>query len=62
MDLTKYPLDSHACQLQIGSFGYTAEDMLYRWAKPKGVSIADNVEMAQFRLVNYKTFTNTKPL
>ena len=58
MDLTKFPLDSHTCELQIGSFGYSAEDMIYRWATPKSVTIDKNVEMAQFRLVNYKTFAD----
>ena len=30
MDLRKFPLDSHICRLEIGSFGFTAQDVVYR--------------------------------
>ena len=56
MDLAKFPLDSQICRLQIGSFGYSAEDTLYRWSKPKAVTIDKLVQMAQMEIVNYKTF------
>ena len=55
MDLTKFPLDSQICKLKIGSFAYSAEDAIYRWAKPKAVSIDKLVQMAQMKIVNYKT-------
>ena len=55
MDLSKFPLDSHTCQLQIGSFGYSGVDVVYRWARPKAVTIDKLVQMAQFTLVTYKT-------
>ena len=56
MDLAKFPLDSQTCRLQIGSFGYSAEDTLYRWAKPKPVTIDKLVQMAQMKIVKYETF------
>ena len=31
MNLVKFPLDSQTCQLVIGSFAYTAEDVIYKW-------------------------------
>ena len=30
MNLVKFPLDSQKCKLEIGSFGYTAKDVVYR--------------------------------
>jgi len=56
MDLAKFPLDSQSCRLQVGSFAYSAEDTLYRWSKPKAVSIDKLVQMAQMKIVSYKTF------
>ena len=37
----------------IGSFGYSAEDIVYQWKKPKAVAI-DKLGLAQFHLVDYK--------
>jgi hypothetical protein len=55
MNLQKFPLDSQVCPLTIGSFGYSAEDIVYEWKKPNAVSI-DEVGMAQFLLKDYKSF------
>ena len=55
MDLRKFPLDSQNCPLNIGSFGYSAEDIVYSWAKPKAVSI-DKLGLAQFHLTRYETY------
>ena len=41
------------CPLVIGSFGYSAEDIVYQWKKPKAVAI-DKLGLAQFHLVDYK--------
>ena len=30
MDLRKFPLDSQACPLEIGSFGFNDKEMIYR--------------------------------
>ncbi len=30
MDLRKFPLDSQACPLEIGSFGFNSQEMIYR--------------------------------
>ena len=32
MDFHRYPIDTQQCSLQIESFGYTADDILYRWS------------------------------
>ena len=39
----------------IGSFGYSAEDVVYVWQQPKAVAI-DKLGMAQFHLVDFKSF------
>ena len=31
MDLRKFPLDRQTCPLQIGSFGYDAGDIIYKY-------------------------------
>ena len=33
MNLVKFPLDSQTCKLEIGSFGYTAKDVIYRYLR-----------------------------
>ena len=43
------------CPLVIGSFGYNAEDVVYKWKQPKAVSI-DKLGLAQFHLVDYKSY------
>lgn len=55
MDLRKFPLDSHVCPLEIGSFGHDSKDIVYQWSKPKAVSI-DKLGLAQFHLVEYNAF------
>ena len=37
------------CPLVIGSFGYSAEDVVFKWKQPKAVSI-DKLGLAQFHL------------
>merc|ERR1712106_27134 len=51
MDLRKFPLDSHTCNLEIGSFGYTAQDVIYKW-QSKPFSVGEDVALAQFHLAN----------
>lgn len=51
MNLVKFPLDSQNCKLEIGSFGYTAKDVLYKWQK-KPFSIGEEVALAQFHLAD----------
>lgn len=55
MNLRKFPLDSQMCPLTIGSFGYSADDVVIQWKKPNPVSI-DELGLAQFHLVSYNHF------
>ncbi|KAK3921925.1 Gamma-aminobutyric acid receptor subunit alpha-6 [Frankliniella fusca] len=51
MHLRKFPLDSQRCPLLIGSYGYTASDLVYAWHST-GVGLEPGVELAQYDLVN----------
>ena len=31
MDLTYFPMDSQLCTLEIESYGYTMDDVIYQW-------------------------------
>ena len=52
MHLRKYPFDSQSCPLELGSFSYTARDVVYRWAASP-VSM-DSLQMAQYKLTSLK--------
>ena len=43
------------CPLVIGSFGYSAEDVVFKWKQPKAVAI-DKLGLAQFHLVDYESY------
>jgi len=51
MYLGKYPFDSQSCPLEIGSFGYTAQDVTYKWSSSP-LSM-DEVEMSQYKLTSW---------
>ena len=34
MDLQKFPMDTHVCKLQIGSFQYPDTEIIYNWEQP----------------------------
>ena len=39
MNLVKFPLDSQTCKLEIGSFAYTANDVIYRYMSDTASSL-----------------------
>ncbi|KAH0811082.1 hypothetical protein MTP99_011533 [Tenebrio molitor] len=51
MNLEDFPMDIQRCPLKFGSFGYTAQDVLYRWNKARQVAIADDMKLSQFDLI-----------
>ncbi|XP_021915674.1 gamma-aminobutyric acid receptor subunit alpha-1-like isoform X2 [Zootermopsis nevadensis] len=55
MHLRKFPLDSQSCPLLIGSYGYRSDDIVYEWDRERPVVVEENVELSQYRLVNYTT-------
>ncbi|KAG9482272.1 hypothetical protein GDO78_011129 [Eleutherodactylus coqui] len=55
MDLTKYPLDEQECRLDLESYGYSAEDILYNWSETQDqIHGLDKLELAQFTITDYK--------
>ena len=51
MHLRKYPFDFQSCPLDVGSFSYTASDVVYQWAD-NPVSL-DEVELSQYKLTSW---------
>ncbi|XP_018408594.1 PREDICTED: gamma-aminobutyric acid receptor subunit delta isoform X2 [Nanorana parkeri] len=55
MDLTKYPMDEQECLLDLESYGYSAEDILYHWSDTQEqIHGLDKLELAQFTITDYK--------
>ncbi|KAM9299044.1 gamma-aminobutyric acid receptor subunit delta [Gastrophryne carolinensis] len=54
MDLTKYPMDEQECLLDLESYGYSAEDILYHWSdKQEQIHGLDKLELPQFTIAGY---------
>ena len=49
----KFPLDSQSCHMDISSFGYTQDDVVYSWTSPQPVSIGE-LSINDFILLDYK--------
>ena len=55
MDLTYFPMDSQMCTLEIESYGYTMDDMVYVWKEEaKSVTVSPDVSLAEFYVVGYR--------
>eukprot|EP00095_Tigriopus_kingsejongensis_P011181 maker-scaffold456_size166325-snap-gene-0.27 protein:Tk11181 transcript:maker-scaffold456_size166325-snap-gene-0.27-mRNA-1 annotation:"gaba-gated ion channel grd isoform x2" len=59
MDLSDFPMDKQRCPLQIGSFGYTINDVIYQWTAGRGVNIASDMKLSQFDLISTPTGNST---
>ncbi|XP_069097104.1 gamma-aminobutyric acid receptor subunit delta isoform X2 [Pleurodeles waltl] len=58
MDLSKYPMDEQECMLDLESYGYSAEDIVYRWSENQPQSHGlEKLQLAQFTITNY-SFTS----
>ncbi|KAG7492455.1 hypothetical protein MATL_G00014580 [Megalops atlanticus] len=56
MDLTKYPMDKQTCTLQLESWGYNVNDMMFYWTRGnESVSGLDTLQLAQYTLEDYYT-------
>ncbi|KAL7853543.1 hypothetical protein AOLI_G00203870 [Acnodon oligacanthus] len=52
MDLRRYPLDEQNCTLEIESYGYTTDDIVFFWQGGKNaVTGVDKLELPQFSIV-----------
>ncbi|XP_055004530.1 gamma-aminobutyric acid receptor subunit beta-4 isoform X1 [Boleophthalmus pectinirostris] len=55
MDLRRYPLDEQNCTLEIESYGYTTDDIVFFWqGGDKAVTGVDKLELPQFSIVDIR--------
>ncbi|XP_022660141.1 gamma-aminobutyric acid receptor subunit alpha-6-like isoform X1 [Varroa jacobsoni] len=52
MHLRKYPLDTQACPLKIGSYAYSPKDVVFRWNGGSPVVISKDVTLSQYEFVD----------
>lgn len=50
MDLSKYPLDSQVCTMEIASFAKTVHDLKLHWKEPRPVEMYSGLKMPQFEI------------
>ncbi|CAH0561211.1 unnamed protein product [Brassicogethes aeneus] len=62
MNLEDFPMDIQRCPLKFGSFGYTNQDVIYRWNKHRQVAIAEDMKLSQFDLIATPAANNTDTL
>ncbi|XP_069510093.1 glycine receptor subunit alpha-1 isoform X2 [Ambystoma mexicanum] len=54
MDLKNFPMDVQTCIMQLESFGYTMNDLVFEWQEPGAVQIAEGLTLPQFILKEEK--------
>lgn len=61
MNLLDYPMDAPVCPLLLAGYGYTTDEIIYRWqtSNKSGVEIYDDVTLSQFDIVSIWTANNT---
>ncbi|KAH9388858.1 Glycine receptor subunit alpha-3 [Tyrophagus putrescentiae] len=55
MDLKYYPLDKQVCQIEMASYGYTTEDLMFLWKEISPVQITTDLHLPRFTLEKYLT-------
>ncbi|XP_055070616.2 glycine receptor subunit alpha-2 [Misgurnus anguillicaudatus] len=48
MDLKNFPMDVQTCTMQLESFGYTMNDLIFEWLDKGPVQMADGLTLPQF--------------
>uniref|UniRef100_A0A8C8SMP8 Glycine receptor alpha 4 (pseudogene) n=1 Tax=Pelusios castaneus TaxID=367368 RepID=A0A8C8SMP8_9SAUR len=55
MDLKNFPMDTQTCTMQLESFGYTMNDLIFEWLQEQeAVQVAEGLTLPQFILRNEK--------
>ncbi|XP_041940501.1 glycine receptor subunit alpha-2 isoform X2 [Alosa alosa] len=54
MDLKNFPMDVQTCTMQLESFGYTMNDLIFEWKDDSPVQVADGLTLPQFILKDEK--------
>ncbi|XP_078068159.1 glycine receptor subunit alpha-4-like [Mustelus asterias] len=50
MDLKNFPMDVQTCAMQLESFGYTMNDLIFEWLEKESVQVAEGLTLPQFIL------------
>ncbi|XP_064482178.1 gamma-aminobutyric acid receptor alpha-like isoform X2 [Ornithodoros turicata] len=53
MQLQSFPMDRQSCPLAFGSYGYTADQLVYKWDSRVAVDLIPGLALSQFDLINY---------
>ncbi|XP_062917426.1 glycine receptor subunit alpha-4-like isoform X2 [Mobula hypostoma] len=54
MDLKNFPMDVQTCAMQLESFGYTMNDLIFQWLEEESVQVAEGLTLPQFILNDEK--------
>ncbi|KAK6480353.1 glycine receptor subunit alpha-4 isoform X1 [Huso huso] len=54
MDLKNFPMDIQTCTMQLESFGYTMNDLIFEWLDISPVQVAEGLTLPQFILKDEK--------
>ncbi|KAL0967315.1 hypothetical protein UPYG_G00250660 [Umbra pygmaea] len=58
MDLSRFPLDTQTCSLEIESYAYTDDDLMLYWKKGNNsLSTDDRISLSQFLIQEFHTTT-----
>ncbi|XP_054155655.1 glutamate-gated chloride channel-like [Oppia nitens] len=55
MDLKYYPLDRQTCSIQMASYGYTTDDLVFMWKEGDPVQVTKSLNLPRFTLQKYLT-------
>ncbi|ODM95389.1 Glutamate-gated chloride channel [Orchesella cincta] len=55
MILKLYPLDKQTCSLRMASYGWTTEDLIFKWKKLDPVQVTSDLHLPRFALEQFTT-------
>jgi len=55
MHLKYFPLDQQTCKIQMASYGYTTEDLVFLWKETTPVQVVHPLSLPRFKLIKSKT-------